>query len=188
MADISHGTYFPAVQTDAVTATTVTATTLNATTLTADAFTAGSLTVGAGAAAGSPVKVSKHTLTAAADGKLSLDGGTAAATVGWTNPEGAAIAVLQVLVNNPAATAAATDLNIGTTAVSAATASDNIIDGLDCKASTGLIDSLDATMKGTSGLARALSLADGKWITATDAGSGDVTGLAVDVYIVYAVL
>jgi hypothetical protein len=92
----------------------------------------------------------------------------------WQNPEGATIIIDRLEVYGTTVATAACTLDAGTTAVSAATSSDTLIDGLDINAATGIFDNI--TDKGTNGKSRQ-TLASGKWVTfsrATGASAGFV--------------
>lgn len=118
------------------------------------------------------IRVSKVALAA-----LDAAGGIFA----WQNPEGVAIIVTKVLVDVTTVAAAACTLDIGTTAVSAGTLSDNLIDGLDVRTATGLFgiaDGADANGKSQQ------KLAAGKWVTGSKA-SGAAAGLAGSAYVHY---
>jgi len=106
----------------------------------------------------------------------------------WQNPEASAIAVTRVMldVTHVAGTAGAT-MDIGTGA-NATTHSDNLIDGVDIQAATGLFDNI--TDAGSSGKARQRMDANGG---ATDYITGQIlaaagSALAGSVYIEYEVL
>ena len=121
------------------------------------------------------VKMAETTLAA-----LDTGGGVAA----WANPEAGAIAIIRCLIDVTTVSTGAATIDIGTTAVSATTTSDNLLDGLDVNAATGLFDNL--LSPGTNG--KALQrLAAGKWVTASMA-SGACAGLAGSLYVLYIVL
>jgi hypothetical protein len=103
-------------------------------------------------------------------GNSDLGGGIGA----WQNPEGQAIVIGRVEVYGTTPATAACTLDAGTTPTSAATSSDNLIDGLDINATAGGFDNV--TDKGTNGKSRQ-ALASGKWVTfsrATGASAGFV--------------
>lgn len=106
-----------------------------------------------------------------------------AGVVAWQNPEGADILISRVLLDRTTKSSGASTLDIGTTAVSATTASDNLIDGLTASATEALED--NATDGGTNGKGKQ-KLASGKWVTIKEA-SGDATGLVANLYIHYVV-
>lgn len=118
-------------------------------------------------------KIRSKALSGAAD--------TGGAVGAWQNPESGTIVInrLEVVVST-VATGACT-IDAGTTAVGATTSSDNLIDGLDVNAATGLFDNY--TEKGTNGKSRQ-TLAAGKWITFSRA-SGASAGLVGTAYIHY---
>ena len=95
----------------------------------------------------------------------------------WTNPEPGPIYIDRVEIEVQVVATAACTLDAGTTATSATTSSDNLIDGLDINAATGLFDNVGE--KGTNGKSRQ-KLAAGKWITFSRASgaSADFVGRA----------
>lgn len=114
--------------------------------------------------------------------RVTLSGATIhAGVVAWQNPEATAIIISRVVIDRTTKSTGASTLNIGTTAVSATTASDNLIDGLDSGAAEAAEDNISDA--GTSGKARQ-KLAAAKWVTFAEA-SGDTTGLVAVAYIHY---
>jgi hypothetical protein len=117
--------------------------------------------------------------------KIPLAGATIhAATNGilaWANPEPVSIIITRVLLDITTIATAACTFDIGTTAVSATTTSDNLLTGVDAHAATGLFDNI--TDKGTNGKSKQ-KLASGKWVT-LDEKTGDATGLVGNLYIEY---
>lgn len=117
--------------------------------------------------------------------RVALGTGTSGGGVfAWQNPEAGAIAVTRVLLDVTTAATAAATVDVGTTATSATTSSDTLIDGLDVNAAAGLFSNLKNP--GTNGKADQ-RLASGKWVTASQA-SGAVAGLVGYAYIEYVVL
>jgi hypothetical protein len=106
-----------------------------------------------------------------------------AGVLSWPNPEGAAIAILRAELDVLTPSAGAATVDIGTTATSATTASDNLIDGVSV-ASAGLFGNLSEP--GTNGKTHQ-RLAAGKWVTVKEA-SGDVSALAGNLYLEYVLL
>lgn len=102
------------------------------------------------------------------------------APLAWQLPENAIISVAKLYVST-VATAAAT-LNIGYTATSAVTSADNLIDGVDVNAATGLFDNI--TDHGTDGLPEGQVGVKGAWVTVSEA-SGDATGMVGTLYLLY---
>lgn len=102
----------------------------------------------------------------------------------WQNDEGAAIIVQRVLLDVTTVATAACTVDIGTTATNATTSSDNLIDGVDVNAATGVFDNI--TSAGSSGKSKQ-KLAAGKWVTGSKA-SGASAGLVGFVYIEYIVI
>lgn len=109
---------------------------------------------------------------------------TGGAVLAWQNPEAGAIAIDRIRLDVTTAATGAATIDVGATPTSATTSADNLIDGLDVNAATGLFDNLKNG--GTNGKA-SQRLAAGKWITASRA-SGAVAGLAGYAYIDYLVL
>lgn len=102
----------------------------------------------------------------------------------WQNPEAGRIAITEVVIAVTTVATAAGALDVGTTATSATTASDNLIDGVDCHSATGEFD--NNTDKGSNGKTRQ-GLAAGKWVTFSDDGSGNLTGMVGKAYISYVI-
>lgn len=107
-----------------------------------------------------------------------------AAVDNWQNPESGSIVITKVVVDVTTVATGAAKLDIGTTATNATTASDNLIDGIDVNAATGLLGVGDGD--GTNGKQQQ-KLAAGKWVTFKEI-SGDVTGLVGVCYIQYIVV
>lgn len=118
------------------------------------------------------VKVARVALTATS----ATTGGAVAA---WQNPEAGAILITNVVLDVTTQSTGAAALDIGTTATSATTSSDTLLDGVSV-AAAGTFDNI--TDKGTNGKSRQ-RLATGKWVTAT--GSADTAGLAGYMYVYY---
>ena len=103
---------------------------------------------------------------------------------GIVNPEGVdcIITGITLLITTVASAAGAVD--IGTTASSITTSSDNIADGLDVHSGTApLVVGRDA-QAGTNGKSTQYWTA-GKWVTVGDDGGGDVSGFVGSLYIRY---
>jgi len=116
--------------------------------------------------------------------KLAITGYTSTGVkTAWQNPEGATIIIHSAAINRTVAATGACTLDIGTTAVSAATTSDNLFDGLNANATAAFESNLLAANLGTNGKP-GQTLASGKWVT-VDAKTGDATGLVADLYIYY---
>lgn len=107
-------------------------------------------------------------------------GASAGGVVALANPLGVALIILRVLlrVTTIATVAATVDAGV---AANATTLSDNLIDGLDVNAATGLFDNIED--KGTNGKARQVWGAT-QYVTVSKA-SGAVTGLVGELYIEY---
>jgi len=112
-------------------------------------------------------------------GVLDTGGGVLA----WQNPEAVAIVIDRVELDVTTISTGAGTLSVGTTAVSAATLSANLIDGLDVHVA-GLYDNIGDA--GTLGKAKQ-KLAVGKWLTGSKA-SGAMAGLAGYAYIHYHII
>lgn len=104
-----------------------------------------------------------------------------AGVLNWQNPEATAIIITRVVLDRATKSTGASTIDIGTTAVSATTVSDTLIDGLDAGAAEAIADNI--TEVGTNGKSRQ-KLAAGKWVTFKSA-SGDTTGLVANAYIHY---
>lgn len=109
---------------------------------------------------------------------------TAGGFFSWANPESGDIIVQRILLDITTIATAACTVDIGTTATSATTLSDNLIDGKDINAATGVFDNIED--KGTNGKSRQ-RLASGKWVTGSVA-SGASAGVVGNVYIEYVVV
>ena len=102
----------------------------------------------------------------------------------WQNPESVSIVISRVIVDVTTIASAACKLDLGTTATDATTASDNLIDGIDVNAGTGLLGIADGD--GTNGKYQQ-KLASGKWVTVKEI-SGNATGLVGAAYIYYSLV
>lgn len=101
----------------------------------------------------------------------------------WQNPHENAVIVTRVVLDITTKTSGAGTLDVGMTATSAATSADNLIDGLDVNAATGVFDNVEN--QGTNGTG-AQKVASGKWVTASKA-TGNMAGLVGYAYITYIV-
>lgn len=150
-----------------------TITTLVATTVTVPAgVTIGTTTPLEGAAADRITKIAKVALAAVDSG-----GGVFA----WQNPESSSIIVQRLHLNVTTQSSGACTIDAGTTATSAATLSDNLIDGISVASAAGEYSNLKNA--GTNGKADQL-LASGKWVTGSVA-SGASAGIVGFAYIEY---
>lgn len=117
---------------------------------------------------------------------------TAGGVFAWQNPEAGSILVRGVVIDVTTIATGACALDIGTTATSAATLSDNILDGLDVHTGTGTFDGsstalLDGTVaNGTNGRT-VQKLATGKWVTGSKV-TGATAGLVGTAIIFYSPL
>jgi hypothetical protein len=109
---------------------------------------------------------------------------TAGGVLSWANPEGVAIIITKIVVDVTTVSTGACTMDFGTTAVSATTTSDTLIDGLDTNSAVITADNI--TDKGTNGKSRQ-KLAAGKWVTGSKA-SGAAAGTAGFAYIHYTVV
>lgn len=108
---------------------------------------------------------------------------TAGGLFAWANPEAGAVAVTRVLLDVTTQSTGACTADVGTTATSAATLSDNLIDGASV-AAAALLGNLGNA--GTNGKT-SQRLASGKWVTGSVA-SGASAGIVGFAYITYVVL
>jgi hypothetical protein len=106
---------------------------------------------------------------------------TGGGVLAWANPETTAIIITRVVVDVTTKTTGACTVDVGTTATSATTSSDTLLDGLDVGTATGTFDNI--TEKGTNGKSRQ-RLAAGKWVTGSMA-SGAAAGLVGWAFISY---
>lgn len=106
---------------------------------------------------------------------------TAGGVFAWQNPTGVDIIVNRVTIRTTTESTGACTLDVGTTATSATTLSDNLIDGLSVASAAGVFDNLGNA--GTNGKTRH-TLAAGKWVTASVA-SGASAGLVGSAFIEY---
>lgn len=106
---------------------------------------------------------------------------TAGGIGAWRNPEAVSIIIQRLVIDTTVVATGACTIDAGTTATSAATSSDTLIDGLDVNAAIGTFDNI--TDKGTNGKSRQ-KLASGKWVTFSRA-TGASAGLVGTAYITY---
>lgn len=109
---------------------------------------------------------------------------TAGGVLSWANPEAVAIIINRLVVDVTTKSTGTCTVDFGTTAVSATTTSDTLIDGLDT--GTAIITADNITDKGTNGKSRQ-KLAAGKWVTGSMA-SGAAAGTVGFVYIFYTLI
>ena len=119
-----------------------------------------------------------------------VTGALAAADTGggifsWQNPEAGPIIVQHVALVVTTKTTGACSADVGTTATSATTSSDNLIDGKDINAAVGTFTNLESA--GTNGKA-GQRLASGKWVTGSMVAGGATAGLVGTYEIYYTVL
>ena len=109
---------------------------------------------------------------------------TAGGLFSWKNPETSDILVEHVALVIGTKTTGACTADVGTTAASATTLSDNLIDGKDINAAAGTFTNLESA--GTNGKS-GQRLATGKWVTGSVA-SGASAGIVGTYEIYYRVL
>ena len=113
---------------------------------------------------------------------------TAGGVFSWANPEAGDIIVEHVALVVTTTATGGCSIDVGTTATTATTSSDNLIDGKDVNDAAGTFTNLESA--GTNGKS-AQRLASGKWVTASvDKGgaSGASAGLVGTYEIYYRVL
>lgn len=106
---------------------------------------------------------------------------TGGGVLSWQNPESVSIIVERIIFDVTTKSTGACTVDVGTTATSATTSSDNLMDGLDVGTAAGVFDNFGDP--GTNGKFKQ-KLAAGKWITASKA-SGAAAGLVGSAYIEY---
>ncbi len=104
-----------------------------------------------------------------------------AGVLNWANPEAVAIVIKRVWLDVTTPSTGASTINVGTTATTVTTSSDNLIDGVDSGSAAICADNI--TNAGTNGKA-IQKLAAAKWVTITSA-SGDTTGMVANLYVEY---
>ncbi len=117
--------------------------------------------------------------------KIPLAGGvdTAGGVGGWTNTEAGSIMIRSAITDITTIASAACALDIGTTATSLVTLSDNLLDGIDVHAGIASFDNLVAAQAGTNGLTN-VKLAANMFITISTV-SGASAGLVGNLYVYY---
>lgn len=116
---------------------------------------------------------------------VTLSGGAIhAAVTNWQNPESSKILILRAIADITTKSTAASTLDVGLTEVSATTASDTLLDGIDTGTAAAIWDSNDDTDNGNNGVAKVQALASGKWVTFKEA-SGNTAAMVGTVYIHY---
>ena len=102
----------------------------------------------------------------------------------WQNHHSESVIVTRVVIDLTTKATGAGTLDVGMTATSAATSADNLIDGLDVNAATGVFDNVEN--QGTNGTG-AQKVASGKWVTASKA-TGNMAGIVGSAYLHYHLL
>lgn len=106
---------------------------------------------------------------------------TAGGVFAWQNRHEQPVIVTRVVIDLTTKASGAGTLDVGMTATSATTSADNLIDGLDVNAATGVFDNVEN--QGTNGTG-AQKVAAGKWVTASKA-TGNMAGIVGSAYIHY---
>ena len=114
--------------------------------------------------------------------RINADSGFAA----WVQPEADTVIISDVVLVITTVSTGACTLDIGTTATSATTSSDNIFDGIDATVTAPAVNSMRVAALDSGANVEAKSLASGKWIT-VDEKTGDATGMIGVLYITYLV-
>lgn len=105
---------------------------------------------------------------------------TGGGVLSWANPEADSILITKIVFDVTTGSTGECTLDVGTTATSATTSSNTLMDGINV-ATAGVFDNI--TNKGENGTSLQ-KLAAGKWVTATKA-SGSAAGLKGYAYIEY---
>lgn len=134
------------------------------------------------AVSGTAAELSRGRVKMATGALAAVD--TAGGLFSWANPETGTIIVQHVALVIGTKTTGACTADVGTTAASATTLSDNLIDGKDINAAAGTFTNLESA--GTNGKA-GQRLASGKWVTGSVA-SGASAGIVGTYEIYYIVL
>jgi len=105
----------------------------------------------------------------------------------WQNPESGTIIITNVQLYATTVSSGASTIDVGTTATSATTTSDNIFDGLDGTTTAPVLYSMVDPALDSAANVNPKTLASGKWIT-VDSKTGDLTGFVGDLYVYYITL
>lgn len=109
-----------------------------------------------------------------------------AAPVGIVNPEATDVVITSInLVLSTHATAASGLVDVGTTTVSIATASDNLMDGVAVGSGVTAPVAYGASDGAGANGKKAGYWTAGKWVTVSDDATADVTGMVATLYINY---
>lgn len=142
----------------------------------------GNVSQGGVAITGTAAELSRGRLKKVTGALAAVD--TAGGVFSWANPETGFILVTHVVLNVTTKTTGACTIDVGTTAASATTKVDTLIDGVDVNAATGIFTNDESV--GTNG--RPFKrLATGKWVTGSVA-SGASAGIVGTYEIYYHVL
>lgn len=99
----------------------------------------------------------------------------------WKNPEAGSIIITRVVLDVTTVATGACAVDVGTTASSGTTSSDNLLDGIDVHTAAGLFSAADGDATNAKAQQK---LASGKWVTGSKA-SGASAGLVGNCYIYY---
>lgn len=138
--------------------------------------------VGGTSISGTALDINRSLLKKATGSLATVD--TGGGIFSWQNPESSAILIQHVVLNVTTKTTGACTVDVGTTATSAITLSDTLIDGKDINTAVGVFTNDESA--GTNGKPFK-RLAAGKWVTASKA-SGTSVGLVGTYEIYYIVL
>jgi hypothetical protein len=152
-----------------------------------DIISGGVLKIAGAQVTASAAEINKATLLASTDrvtkivkvalGALDAGGGVLA----WANPESTSIIVTRLVLDITTKATGACTLDAGTTASSATTVVDTLIDGVDAGTAIGTFDNIsDASTNGKS----RQKLATGKWVTVS-MKTGAAAGIVGFAYIHY---
>lgn len=147
------------------------------------ADSAGKLYQSGAALAGTADEISRGRIKKATGALAAVD--TGGGVFSWKNPETGPILVMHLAVIVTTKAAGACSLDCGTTAVSATTSSDTLIDGKDVNAAAGTFTNDESA--GTNGKPFK-RLEAGKWVTGSVVASGASAGLKGAYEIYYIVL
>ena len=142
----------------------------------------GNLYHGGAAFAGTAAEISRGRIKKATGALAAVD--TGGGVFSWKNPETGPILVIHLAVIVTTTASAACSLDCGTTAVSATTSSDTLIDGIDVNAAAGTFTNDESAGDNGKPFKR---LEAGKWVTGSVA-SGASAGLKGTYEIYYIVL
>lgn len=114
---------------------------------------------------------------------LSISGVTTGMTA-WQNPEADTIFICEVILYATTVSSGASTIDVGTTATSATTTSDDIFDGIDGTTTAPVVYNMTDPALDSAANVKVKTLASGKWIT-VDSKTGDLAGFVGKLYIYY---